>query len=252
MMRIFVAELRAGELAISGDEHHYLSHVRRARVGDDLELVDGKGHRAKARIQTITDAETIVIAAAVDTVVDEPPRVRVLVPLIKGDRMDLCLEKLVEVGANELVVWRAERSIVKLDAHKRDARLAHYQGVAEAAARQCGRATMPRVTLAATLREILRELPAGARFVLDPAAERGTIDSAPSFGGAASPGKAGLAIAEAVDITLASGPEGGLAPIELDQLATAGFTSLGLGPRMLRAETAPVVAVALIRAATKS
>jgi len=233
MTRIFVADLRAGELAISGDEHHYLSHVRRARVGDDLELVDGEGHRAKARIQTISDAETIVMAESVETVIDEPPRIRVLVPLIKGDRMDLCLEKLVEVGANELVVWRAERSIVKLDASKRDARLAHYQGVAEAAARQCGRATMPRVTLAATLREILRELPAGARFVLDPAAERG-------------------AIGEAADVTLASGPEGGLAPIELDQLEAAGFTSLGLGPRMLRAETAPVVAVALIRAATKS
>jgi len=232
-MRIFVVELKAGELAISGDEHHYLSHVQRARVGDDLELVDGEGHRAKAKITAISDAETIVIANAVETVIDEPPRIRVLVPLIKGDRMDLCLEKLVEVGANELVVWRAERSIVKLDPSKRDARLAHYQGVAEAAARQCGCATMPRVTLAATLREILRELPAGARFVLDPAAERGLIG-------------------DATDVTLASGPEGGLAPIELDQLATAGFTSLGLGPRMLRAETAPVVAVALIRAATKS
>jgi 16S rRNA (uracil1498-N3)-methyltransferase len=232
-MRIFVAELVAGELAIGGDEHHYLSHVRRARVGDDLELVDGAGHRARARILTITDTETIVIANAVETVSDPLPRIRVLVPLIKGDRMDLCLEKLVEVGANELVVWRAERSIVKLDAHKRDARLAHYQGVAEAAARQSGRATMPRVTMAATLREILRELPAGERLVLDPAAERGVIG-------------------EATDVTIASGPEGGLAPVELDQLATAGFAWLGLGPRMLRAETAPVVAVALIRAATKS
>jgi 16S rRNA (uracil1498-N3)-methyltransferase len=232
-MRIFVAELHEGELAVSGDEHHYLGHVRRARVGDEIELVDGNGKRSRAVIARMTDAETTVIAGPVETVIEAPPHIRVLVPLIKGDRMDLCIEKLVEVGANELIVWRAERSIVKLDPAKRDARLAHYIGVAEAAARQCGRATMPEVVLAATLREILRGLPVGERFVLDPSAGRGSSDV----------GR---------DVTLASGPEGGLAPIELDQLEQADFTSLGLGPRMLRAETAPVVAVALIRAATAS
>ncbi|MEO8846194.1 MAG: RsmE family RNA methyltransferase [Kofleriaceae bacterium] len=232
-MRIFVAELHAGELEITGDEHFYVGHVRRARVGDELELVDGAGHRARATITAISDAATTVTAGDIETVVEAPPHVRVLVPLIKGDRMDLCLEKLVEVGANELIVWRAERSIVKLDPAKRDARLAHYLGVAEAAARQCGRATMPAVTMAATLREILRALPAGDRFVLDPSAER----AATRYRG---------------DVTLASGPEGGLAPIELEQLEQASFASLGLGPRILRAETAPVVAVALIRAATAS
>ena len=63
----------------------------------------------------MTEAATSVDVGAVETVIEAPPHVRVLVPLIKGDRMDLCLEKLVEVGANELIVWRAERSIVKLD-----------------------------------------------------------------------------------------------------------------------------------------
>jgi 16S rRNA (uracil1498-N3)-methyltransferase len=232
-VRIFVAELHEGELAVSGDEHHYLGLVRRARVGEEVELVDGNGKRSRAVITRMTKDETTVIAGPVETQIEAPPHIRVLVPLIKGDRMDLCLEKLVEVGASELIVWRAERSIVKLDPTKRDARLAHYIGVAEAAARQCGRATMPKVSFATTLREILRGLPPGARFVLDPSATRGSSDAG-------------------ADVTLASGPEGGLAPIELDQLDQAGFTSLGLGPRLLRAETAPVVAVALIRAATAS
>jgi 16S rRNA (uracil1498-N3)-methyltransferase len=232
-MRIFVepAALRAGEVAIAGDEHHYLGHVRRVRVGETIELVDGEGHRATAKIVRMTEAETVVAVSAVETIVEAPPHIRVLVPLIKGDRMDLCLEKLVEVGANELVVWPAERSIVKLDAAKRDARVQHYNGVAEAAARQSGRATRPSVRFAG-LREILRSLPAGTRCVLDPAADRGDVT-----GG---------------DVTLISGPEGGLTPLEREQLVIAGFGSLGLGPRVLRAETAPVIAVALIRAATSS
>jgi len=234
-VRIFVepARLVAGELAIAGDEHHYLSRVRRARVGDALELVDGAGKRARAVIVAIGDGETRVRAEAVETVVDLPPRVRVLVPLIKGDRMDTCLEKLVEVGADELVVWPAARSVVKLDGARRETRLAHYAGAVQAAARQCGRAVMPEVRIADSLGAVLASLPPGARLVLDPSAERGAMPVAD-------------------DVTLASGPEGGLAPAELDALAAAGFVSLGLGPRVLRAETAPVIAVALVRAATSS
>jgi 16S rRNA (uracil1498-N3)-methyltransferase len=232
-MRIFVepALLVPGDIAITGDEHHYLGFARRSRVGDPLELVDGEGRRAAAVIVKIGERETIVRAGAVETIADLPPRVRVLVPLIKGDRMDLCLEKLVEVGADELIVWPAERSVVKLDAARRESRQAHYAAAIQAAARQCGRATMPTVTIAESLRAAIAGLPGGVRLVLDPAADRAEVPNTD-------------------DVTIASGPEGGLAPAELDALAAAGFVSLGLGPRVLRAETAPVVAVALVRAAT--
>jgi len=225
-MRVFVAGLHEGELAIGGDEHHYLGRVRRVRIGDPIELVDGAGHRGLAKIVRMTEDETIVEVAPIETVVEPRPHVRVLLPLIKGDRMDYALEKLVEVGANEVVVWPAERSIVKLDASKRPQRVAHYAGVVEAASRQSGRTTLPIVRFA-ELRHALRDLPAGARYLLDPAAARG--------------GMAGD------DVTIASGPEGGFTPVELAQLDTAGFAGLGLGPQMLRAETAPVIAVALIR-----
>lgn len=225
-MRVFVAGLHAGELAITGDEHHYLGRVRRVRVGDPIELVDGAGHRAAAKIVRMTETETVVEVAAVEAVIEPRPHVRVLLPLIKGDRMDFALEKLVEVGANEIVVWQAERSVVRLDASKRDTRVAHYAGVAEAASRQSGRTTLPTVRFA-ELRHALRDLPAGTRHVLDPAASRGRIAGD--------------------DVTIASGPEGGFSPVELDQLAHAKFVGLGLGPQILRAETAPVIAVALIR-----
>ena len=85
----------------------------------------------------------------------------------------------------------------------------------------------------APTRDPIAALPASARVVLDPSADRGELPTDD-------------------DVTLISGPEGGLAPEELETLAVAGFASLGLGPRVLRAETAPVVAVALVRAATRS
>jgi 16S rRNA (uracil1498-N3)-methyltransferase len=237
-MRIFVdpAALAAGELVVRGDEHHYLARVRRARSGDRVELVDGAGRRADATIARIAEAETTLVAGPPERIAARPPRVRALVPLIKGDRMDICLEKLVEVGVDAIVVWPAARSVARLDVARLDARLARYRAGARAAARQSGRAEVPDLAIAEDLAAALAGLPApgpgAARLVLDPAS-----DAALDPGGA-------------TDVTVVSGPEGGLAPDELDRLT--GFTSVGLGPRVLRAETAPVIAVALIRAATQS
>jgi len=233
-MRIFVDpdELAAGELVVRGDEHHYLARVRRARPGDLVELVDGAGRRAAATIARIADGQTTLHADPPERIVARPPFVRALVPLIKGDRMDACIEKLVEVGVDAIVVWPAARSVARLDGGRRDARIAKYRSIAKAAARQSGRADIPEVASAEDLAAALAGLPDGRRLVLDPASD------------------AALDAGTAADITVVSGPEGGLAPDELDRLA--GFTALGLGPRVLRAETAPMIAVALIRAATRS
>jgi len=229
-VRIFVAQLQPGELVVRGDEHHYLARVRRARPGDAIELVDGAGHRASAVIERVAERETIVRAGALEDAIDAPPRIRALVPPIKGDRMDGCIEKLVEVGVDEIVVWPAARSVVKLEPSRRAARIAHYQAIAQAAARQSGRARVPSVAFADSLAAAIADAP-GAKILLDPAAERAAFPAAEH-------------------VTIVSGPEGGLAPDELDALA--GWTRIGLGPRVLRADTAPIVAVALVRAATAS
>lgn len=232
-MRIFVTPLAAGELTVHGDEHHYVMRVRRARIGDAVELVDGEGHRAAATITKITDSATTFSVSPPEAIPAALPLVRVLVPLIKGDRMDTCLEKLVEVGADEIIVWPAARSVVKLDPDRRDARIAKYQAAVVAASRQSGRAQVPAVAWANDLTSALKALPPGSRFVLDPTSDQPlTLDEA------------------STDVTIVSGPEGGLAASELDALL--GFSAIGLGPRVLRAETAPIVAVALVRAATRS
>ena len=231
-VRVFVdpSVLAAGELVVRGDEHHYLAYARRARVGDTLELVDGAGRRAAATIAAIASDATTLTVGAPELIPSKPPFVRVLIPLIKGDRMDTCLEKLVEVGVDEIVIWPAARAIVRLDPDRREARLAKFAAMVQAAARQSGRAQIPNLRIV----DNLVHAPTSMRFVLDPTSD------------------APLAVGDATDITIASGPEGGLTADECAQFATAGFTSIGLGPRILRAETAPVVAVALVRALTRS
>ncbi len=235
-MRIFVAPeaLVAGSLQISGDEHHYLGRVRRARVGDAVEIVDGNGRRATASIEAITDEHTTLRVAEPEAIAARPPHVRALVPLIKGDRMDVCIEKLVEVGVDSIVVWPAARSVARLDETRREGRLAKYRAAVQAAARQCGRAQVPEVSHANDLAAAIASLGPGERIVLDPNADTQ------------------LEIAHSSDVTVASGPEGGLTAGELEQLEGAGFVPVGLGPRVLRAETAPTIAVALIRHASRS
>lgn len=235
-MRIFVepAELRSGEIAIAGDEHHYIAVARRSRPGDTLELVDGTGRQASATILKIAATATTVAVGPVGMSRDALPAIRVLVPLIKGERMDLCLEKLVEVGATEVVVWPAARSVVRLDAKRRADRQLHYARTIQAAARQCRRATVPAISVVDSLNAAIARLPPDGRVMLDPTAPRTAMPTSLS------------------NIAVASGPEGGLSPNETDALTAAGFAPVGLGPRVLRAETAPVVAVALIRAMTDS
>jgi len=234
-VRIFVdpSVLAAGALEVRDDEHHYLAYARRARVGDAVELLDGSGRRAAATIAAIASDTTTLTVGAPQTIESKPPFVRALIPLIKGDRMDTCLEKLVEVGADEIVVWAAARSVVRLDGERREARLAKFAAMVQAAARQSGRAQVPSVRI---VDDPIASLSDGGsmRVVLDPASD------------------VSLEVGDVREITLASGPEGGLTVDELEAFARAGFGPIGLGPRVLRAETAPVVAVALIRALTRS
>jgi 16S rRNA (uracil1498-N3)-methyltransferase len=231
MIRIFVDALATGELAITGDEHHYASRVRRARAGDALELVAPDGRRAVVTIAKITADATVVDIGEIKQPAPSVPHISALLPLIKGDRMDTALEKLVEVGIDHVVVWPAERSVVKLDHDKLDSRLDHYGKVLAAAARQSG-APEPTIVYAGSLRAGVLGLGECARLVLDGRAERIAVPTAEA------------------KIALVSGPEGGLSPAELDLLASERFVPFGLGPRVLRAETAPAIATAIIRAAT--
>lgn len=234
-VRVAAAQLVSGEGHLRGEEHHYLMRVRRIRVGERVELFDGAGGAAEAVVEAVMADETAVRIGQVRRDAATRAQLTAAIPLLKGERMDQCVEKLVEVGCDRLVLWEAERAVVRLEQPKRAARLERIRAQVVAAVRQCGRTTIPEVEGVWTLQELIAWASARAvrRLVLEPGAQKLDPRAEPQDADHAA--------------VLVSGPEGGLTPKELQALEDAGFAKVSLTGSVLRAETAPVVALALWR-----
>jgi 16S rRNA (uracil1498-N3)-methyltransferase len=159
--------------------------------------------------------------------------VHLLAGITANDRMDWLVEKATELGVASITPLVAERSVLKLKGERADKKLAHWQSVAVAAAEQCGRNRVPTVHAAVTLLEWLKQATPGERWVLSLSeGTRPLADLADMAG--------------TVPVTVLSGPEGGLSPAEEAAALTAGFVPVTLGPRVLRAETAPLAVLAVL------
>lgn len=236
-----LAAVTAGEVTITGDEAHYLTRVRRVRVGEALELFDGTGRTATAIIIRLTATTVVVAAQPPVTAPPVLPHITAMIPLIKGDRFDYCIEKLIEVGVDAILVWQADRAVVKLDGNRARARVDKWRSAITAATRQAGRAHEATIDGVLPLHGptgALARLPALAlRLFMHPTGGTPLLQLHPN------------ASADRVTpIVVLTGPEGGLAPDEIEALTAQGFRPADLGPRILSAETAPVIAVALLRA----
>ena len=167
-----------------------------------------------------------------------PFAVTLAVGMPANERMDTLVEKATELGAARIQPLACERSVLRLDGERALRRVAHWQGVAEAASEQCGRDRVPRVERVQALTQWLQTLDAPdggqTRLVLQPGAQaslRQTLSTDLPRGGS---------------VTLLSGPEGGLSDAEAALAARHGFTPCSLGPRILRADTAPLAALAAL------
>jgi 16S rRNA (uracil1498-N3)-methyltransferase len=231
MIRVSVAlaGVNAGELTIDGDEAHYLTRVRRVRAGEQLQLFDGEGRIAAATILRLTSTTVVVETQTPHTAPRLLPHITAMIPLIKGDRFDYCLEKLVEVGVDEIIVWAADRAVVKLDATRALTRLDKWRAAITAATRQAACAHEPTITGVVTLHEVPRR---GRTVFLHPRGDQHLSLATTS---------------DTSNITVISGPEGGFSPSEIEFLVRENCQAADLGPRILRAETAPVIAVSLLR-----
>ena len=228
-------ELRAGPLAVDGERYAYLFRVRRLAVGEELVVFDGAGREAPARVASVGPARATLDVDEPRAVTPASPHLTVVQALIKGDRMTWCLEKLVEVGVDELVPCTSERTVVRLDDDRRASRHQRFEAIAREASRQSQRATIPRVHPATTLAAALRTVEADLRLIASPTA---TLPL--------------LATPAAASVALAIGPEGGLSDDELQLAASLGWLPVSLGPGVLRAETAGPVAVAALRLRAQS
>lgn len=235
MNRLFVAGVTEGRCVLDQAATHHLLHVLRASTGDELEVFDGAGTTFPAVLERLEDGSGVLLVGAGRST--RPLRhVTVVQGLPKGDKLEWVLQKGTELGATAFAVAECERSIVKV-AGKEEHKLARWQRIAEEAARQCGRADVPRVHPPRSLADAVLALDEGTRvFVLDEGERVTSLSSA--F----------LPLRPTNDaVALVVGPEGGLSRLEVDRLRGLGATPVTLGRLVLRTETAALAALAVLR-----
>jgi len=208
--------------------------VLRLQPGDSITLFDGQSdNEFDATVTRMGRSDVQVQVGQARTAAREPARrIHLAVGMPANDRMDWLVEKATELGVASIQPLMTERSVLKLKGERADKKLAHWQGVAVAAAEQCGRNRVPVIHPAVTLPQWL------VRPTVD--AERWVLSLAPGTQalGAVNTGTR--------PVVVLSGPEGGLAPTEEAAALAAGFQPVTLGPRVLRAETAPLAVLSVL------
>jgi len=202
--------------------------VLRLQPGAALTLFDGSGDEWSAELLRMGRSEVAVRLLDRHSVARELPfAVTLAVVMPANDRMDGIVEKATELGAAVIQPLGSERSVLRLAAERADKKVAHWQGVAIAACEQSGRAVLPQVapvlSLSAWLKQLGAPQPDQRRWLLSPTAAQAIAAQSP-----------------AAQTLVLSGPEGGLSPAEEQAARDQGFIAIQLGPRILRADTAPL------------
>ncbi|HKI63443.1 MAG TPA: 16S rRNA (uracil(1498)-N(3))-methyltransferase [Burkholderiales bacterium] len=234
--RLYVeGPLRAGaRIALPARAAHHASAVLRLREGEHLILFDGSGGEHDARIASVARGRIEAEVSERREVERESPlRVTLVQGVSSGERMDLTVQKAVELGVAAIQPVLAEKSIVKLDQKRAAARVEHWRRIVVAACEQSGRNRVPAVLGVVSLADFCRAAPAGTRLLLSPDASLGL--------------RAAAARIESM-VALAAGPEAGFSANEEALLIAAGFEPVRLGPRVLRTETAALAALAALNA----
>lgn len=221
---------------VTGDEAHHAVAVRRLREGERVVLTDGLGTSVTGEVAFTGKRVFTVTAGSVEQVARPQPAVTVIQALPKGERGELAVEVLTEVGVDVIVPWAASRSVAVWKGERAAKSHARWQATAREAAKQSRRSWLPTVTALASTADL-------AALVAD-------ADLAVVLQEDATVPLAGLAVPTSGRVVVIVGPEGGIAPDELALLADAGAQAVRLGDEVLRTSTAGVVAVAALLART--
>lgn len=236
------------EITVGEDDARYLSRVLRLAVGAPLVLFDGRGGEYEATIVAAGRREVVVAVGEHRPVERESPlAITVAQGISRGERMDHVVQKTTELGASGIVPLICERGVVRLDEKRAAARLEHWQRVAAGACRQCGRNRLPRIAPITVLEDWLAAPPEGLRLMLAPEADEHLTDLRPPGDAAGSSDTGSDTSPVAGPVTILVGPEGGLTDEETAAAVAAGFRPVGLGPRVLRTETAAVAGVTALQ-----
>lgn len=234
---LFLADLddpRVGdEVLLGGDEGRHAVAVRRIAVGETVLLADGSGTAVRGPVLS-TDKVSLVMR--VEEVLHsplQPLRFVAAQALAKGDRAELAVEVMTELGIDEVVPWQAARSVVKWVPDRAERHLARWRSTAREATKQSRRYRVPVVTVPMSTRELALRVPETALALI--------------LHEEASDSLASITLPESGDILLLIGPEGGISPEELEQLTAAGGRPVRISDGVLRTSTAGVVALAQLQ-----
>ena len=213
--------------------------VLRLQPGEHITLFNGRGDAEgefDATVERMGRSDVDVTIGAYTATAREAARpIHLVVAMPANDRMDWLIEKATELGAASIQPVMSERSVLRLKAERADKKAAHWRGIAIASSEQCGRNRVPLIHDVATLGDWLKKaaLSAGAGTRLLLSLQDGTRPL-------------NQAVAGTGALTFLSGPEGGLSPAEEAAAIACGFSPVTLGPRILRAETAPLACLSLL------
>jgi len=233
---VTTADLAADHVVLRGREGRHASTVRRLAVGEHADLTDGAGTVAACAVTATRPGELdlAVLSRRIEPMPE--PRLAVLQAIPKGDRGELAVELLTEVGVDVVIPWAAERCVAVWRGDRAAKSRARWCAAAVEAAKQTRRARFPEITEQADLAAaVVRIKDAGLAIVLDPDAPDAVGD---------------LELPERGEIVLVVGPEGGMTPAEAQAMNAAGAVPAVLGPTVLRASTAGIVAASIVLSKT--
>jgi 16S rRNA (uracil1498-N3)-methyltransferase len=221
------------QVSVEGAEAHHAVAVRRLVAGEPVALTDGAGLVAECEVTEVAKTRLVAEVRTLRSVPRPRPEVVVVQALPKGDRGELAVELLTEIGVTRIVPWAAARSVAVWRGDRAAKSLAKWQATAREAAKQARRAWFPEVSPLASTAEIVGLVSeAPLALVLHEEASEPLPAEVPD------------------QVVLVVGPEGGLAPDELAAFADAGARTVHLGAEVLRTSTAGVAAVAALLART--
>ena len=237
MRRLFLPGKLADTVTLTGSDAHHLGYTLRARVGERCVVVDAERAVASMEIVGFTaDTVTLRLVERLAADTESPIRLTLAVCLLKSDKMELVVQKAVELGAAKVQPLESENCVARYDGKKAEMRRERWQRIADEAAKQCGRTALLEVASIVPFSDWLAAHPDedGAAFFCYEAEEEKTL---------------GAWLAETQDeaFTAVIGPEGGFSSAEAEQAKAAGFAVVTLGPRILRAETAAVAALTIVQ-----
>lgn len=224
-------------LRLDDERAHYLGRVLRLKVGDGLTVFNGDGGEFSAVVTEMSRKGAFLrVEEFRQRSAESPLQVRLIQGVSKGERMDFVVQKATELGVHRISPAMTAFSVVRLNGDRgdrREKRALHWTKVARSACEQCGRNLVPLIDAPLPLTAWLEEPPAAktARVVLHPGAQR--------------PLAALQEIGERVELLI--GPEGGLSDTEYEAALAGGYEGCSLGPRVLRTETAAIVALAILQ-----